>query len=112
MGIQPRRLLAQNNIVALIFPYHYKRYTSSQMAGEHDRSDKNLSSDHGMTKVYHPYTSTWEGVNFTAKSKVEVKYTFLNPNSTREIEKLLRQIIFEKLLSMNLEPTHTVEETA
>lgn len=36
-----------------------------------------------------------------ARKKIEVKYTFVNPNSeTKKIEDILRQIIFEKLLSM------------
>lgn len=42
-----------------------------------------------------------------AKKKVEVRYTFVNPNAeTKKFEDNLRQIIFEKLLSMINQPRH------
>ncbi|MBD5161999.1 MAG: hypothetical protein HDT14_08325 [Oscillibacter sp.] len=42
-----------------------------------------------------------------AKKKVEVRYTFVNPNTeTKKFEDILRQIIFEKLLSMINQPCH------
>jgi hypothetical protein len=55
----------------------------------------------GMMKVYCPYTLTREGARHTTNNKVEIKYTFVNPNvDNKKIEDTLRQIISEKLLSM------------
>ncbi|WP_255397009.1 hypothetical protein [Flavonifractor sp. An10] len=42
---------------------------------------------------------------------MEVKYTFVNPNSeNKAVEDILRQIIFEKLLAMLDSPYHSASE--
>lgn len=69
-----------------------------------------MKSHLGMTKVYHPYTPQRGGGEITT-NKVEIKYTFVNPNKTKEFEKTLRQIIFEKLLSMDMRPIPIAEKS-
>jgi hypothetical protein len=34
------------------------------------------------------------------KSKPQLTYTFINPNSDKEVENILKQILVEKLLSL------------
>lgn len=47
----------------------------------------------------------WKEAICISNRKTEIRYIFENPNKNKDIEKLLRQIIIEKLLRLyDLEP--------
>lgn len=84
---------------------------SSPKAGERVGVITRLKGYFSMIEVYRPYTLTREGAYPTRKNSVEVKYTFVNPNSeNKAVEDILRQIIFEKLLAMLDSPYHSASE--